>query len=126
MDTIQPPINRDYVRLLMVMRRFIKEEFNLSIRISEDDAAAQMLEYGAKSRNHVLREMAIELRQMIAPTLAETTDEKTANANATPAARYRGVVVHQQDPGTKAEDKSKPKTGGDKILRVYRGRPIYE
>ncbi|MBW6477190.1 MAG: hypothetical protein K0A95_08970 [Chromatiales bacterium] len=94
MDTSQSPINRDYVRLLMVMHRFIKEAFNLSIRISDEDAPTQILKYGDKSRNHVLREMAIELRQMVKPI----------------------------QNGSSAE----PGAGNDKILRVYRGRPVYE
>ena len=126
MDTPQSPINRDYVRLLMVMRRFIKEEFNLSIRISDEDAPTRMLAYGDQSRNRVLREMAIELRQMVNPTPAETADEQTPPPSTIPTARYRGAVVHRQEPGPRAEDKPGPKSGGDKILRVYRGRPVYE
>ena len=126
MDMPEPPINRDYVRLLMVMRRFIKEEFNLSIRISDEDAPTRMLEYGDQSRNRVLREMAIELRQMVNPTPNETADEQASPASSIPTARYRGLVVHRQEPGTGAEEKPRPKTSRDKILRVYRGRPMYE
>ncbi|MFU8837085.1 MAG: hypothetical protein ACNA75_02190 [Thiohalomonadaceae bacterium] len=126
MDTPQSPINRDYVRLLMVMRRFIKEEFNLSIRISDEDAPTQMLKYGDKSRNHVLREMAIELRQMVKPTPNDSSTEQGSDSAATSTARYRGVVVHRQEPADRVKPTTEPRAGGDKILRVYRGRPVYE
>lgn len=102
-------INRDYVRLLMVMRRFIKEEFNQAIRISEEGAAARMLEYGEKSRNRVLREMAAELKGFVQPEPAQPTP---------PQARYRGVAMAKE---TGATDEAAKETA---VVRIYRGRPL--
>jgi hypothetical protein len=66
-STIDHPttINRDYIRLLQVMRRFIREEFTCDIRMTQKDAIEQLLHYAEHSRNHVLQEMGKELQEFV-------------------------------------------------------------
>ena len=118
-------INRDYIRLLQVMRRFVKEEFAVSIRMTQDDAIALLLDYAERSRNNVLQEMGKELREF-------TQGSVTANGSGTPDPQshvryYRGAAIIVDDdspalPETPASMPKKPTQGGTK--KVYRGRVI--
>ncbi len=115
-------INRDYVRLLQMMRRFVKEEFEVSIHINQDDAVTQLLHYSAQSQNPVLKEMALELEEFTGQTPA--LEQEDANAPEEEAVRYyRGVAIMDESAkkpsiaAEKPEEKSRP-------TRVYRGRVI--
>ncbi len=112
-------IDRDYIRLLQMMRRFVKEEFGVSIHISQDDAIAQLLRYAADSQNHVLKEMALELTEMTrqAPE-PEEVQEKVAEEEL--SRYYRGAAIIDDEPAAQAnKPKEKPRP-----TRVYRGRVI--
>jgi hypothetical protein len=111
-------INRDYIRLLQVMRRFVREEFSVAIRMTQEDAVPQLLHYAAESRNHVLQEMGKELREMTqgSPDPAERPDARDGEQ----VRYYRGVAIGGARPVAKAvnaEVKSRP-------TRVYRGQVI--
>ncbi len=109
-------IDRDYVRLLMVMRRFVRDEFDIKVAISEPDAAATLLDYAARSRNAVLQEMAKELREMLEPAKAvsEAVTEK--------GHYYRGVAqaVTTNTSAELGDTAEKPSTR----QRIYRGRVV--
>ena len=79
-------IDRDYVRLLMVMRRFVREEFDIKLAISEPDSATTLIDYADRSRNKVLQEMAKELRELLTPAREE--EERSAEK----VHYYRGVA----------------------------------
>jgi hypothetical protein len=104
-------IDRDYVRLLMVMRRFVRDEFDIKVAISEPDAAATLLDYASRSRNEVLQEMGKELRELLTPAVDESKKEKVHY--------YRGVAqvvtAHEEEAAT-----SSPPTN----QRIYRGRVV--
>lgn len=113
-------IDRDYVRLLMVMRRFIREEFNHKISINEEDAAVKLLDYAERSRNRVLQEMGKELRGMLTPVgddLAATQDKSAPQQ----VHYYRGVAqpVAAEPPATIG---ATPQPG--RATRIYRGRVV--
>jgi hypothetical protein len=110
-------INRDYIRLLQVMRRFVREEFSIAIRMTQEDAVPQLLHYAATSRNHVLQEMGKELKEMT----QGSPEPARPNARSGEQVRYyRGVAIGGSKPVAKAgnaETKSRP-------TRVYRGQVI--
>lgn len=116
-------INRDYIRLLQVMRRFVKEEFAVSIRMTQDDAITLLLDYADCSRNHVLQEMGKELREFTRrEEIAAAEEDATANGN---VRYYRGaaIVVEEDDdnPAPVPAAKKTEQNGGKKI---YRGRVV--
>lgn len=119
-------INRDYIRLLQVMRRFVKEEFAVSIRMTQDDAIEQLLHYAEQSRNHVLQEMAKELQEF---TRDEAGDESSVDESQEQTGNvryYRGAaIVVDEEPASPAapqQEENKAKPGGSK--KIYRGRVV--
>lgn len=119
MSTIEHPtmINRDYIRLLQVMRRFIREEFACDIRISQDDVIEQLLHYSDRSRNHVLQEMGKELQEFVQQMPVAETDDA-------PKVRYyRGaaIVVAEEENELKTVT---PVVQAEQPKRIYRGQVI--
>lgn len=122
-------INRDYIRLLQGMGRFIKEEFSVAIRMTQEDAVDQLLHYAEQSGNNVLQEMGKELREMaygaetVAPSSAgDAPDEEHVRY-------YRGVAVvsdtaEDNIPVKEAEPEQPTVQEKSKPVRVYRGRVI--
>ncbi len=119
MSNIEHParINRDYIRLLQVMRRFIRDEFSQDIRISNEDAAEQLLHFAERSRNHVLQEMGMELREFVQQL--PVVDEE----NRTKVRYYRGAAIASRETPGDAEDLT-PVTPQSNPKRVYRGQVI--
>ncbi len=119
MSTIEHPtsINRDYIRLLQVMRRFIRDEFAQDIRISHEDAAEQLLHFADRSRNHVLQEMGKELREFVQQQ--PIVDEESG----TRVRYYRGaaVLISEKPQDTKH---LAPVTQQSSPKRIYRGQII--
>ena len=46
-------INRDYIRLLQAMCRFVREEFSVSIRMTQEDAIDLLLHFAGQSSNNM-------------------------------------------------------------------------
>lgn len=122
-------INRDYVRLLQSMSRFIREEFSVSIRMTQSDAVEQLLHYAKQSENHVLQEMGKELIDITGIT-EQTPEHPTSEATTVEEGGvryYRGAPVAGSKPETSqtadtpAAQVPKEKT---KPVRVYRGQVI--
>ncbi len=112
-------IDRDYVRLLMIMRRFVRDEFDIKVAISELDAVEKLLHYAGLSRNEVLQEMAKELRSMLVP---EAVGEEEA-AVQQKVHYYRGVAQPVATTQTTEAESSSHKRS---TKRVYRGRVVSE
>jgi len=120
-------INRDYIRLLQAMCRFVREEFSVSIRMTQEDAIDLLLHFAGQSSNNMLQEMGKELREFayvpVTPEAAIAEELKGAEA----VRYYRGAPVAGADDNgnasekTKAEEPLKEKT---KPTRVYRGRVV--
>ncbi len=113
-------IDRDYVRLLQMMRRFVKEEFATTIHINQDDVVTQLLHYAGESNNHVLKEMGKELEEFTRhapPPNSEPAAEEEQHVR-----YYRGAAIvddghGENSPTEQPKEKSRP-------TRVYRGRVV--
>jgi hypothetical protein len=110
MDISVPEVSRELARLMLMMRRMIKEEFAVSIQLSDPAAADELLAFAERSRNTLLRQMARELEGH-----HRTSGAKPLRGE---PARYRGAAVRVQGA---AEKQSKPATA---TRRVYRGQVI--
>lgn len=110
-------IDRDYVRLLMMMRRFVREEFATTVAISEPEAPHTLCTFAEQSTHPVLREMGKELKEMLAAECGEN--------HATPSQRtvhyYRGVARQVTATGENGKGGSKR---ADTSRRIYRGRVV--
>lgn len=109
-------INRDYVRLLMVMRRFIREEFSIRIQISDSTAVEKLLHYAEQSANMVLQEMGKELRELLSPA----GDDHTAASEGT-IHYYRGVA---QPVATESSTRKQQRPQETPRTRIYRGQVV--
>lgn len=110
-------IDRDYVRLLMVMRRFIRDEFDIKISISEADGPSQLLDYAKRSRNNVLQEMGKELHTMLSPEPSSEENELTEKVH-----YYRGaaITVAASNVASNTEETEKKVSK----QRIYRGQVV--
>jgi hypothetical protein len=119
-------INRDYIRLLQVMGRFIKEEFAVAIRMTQEDAVEQLLHFAGQSRNAVLQEMGKELREFTYGPQPDLPRKETAAADREGVRYYRGAPVagngEEAEAVAKKAAASPAKKNGP--TRVYRGRII--
>lgn len=115
METTAPELSRDLVRLMLMMRRMVKEEFSVTIQLSDPEAAHELLAFADRSRNTLLRQMARELETHGSSPMSEAADSHAAPTSS----RYRGAVVPSGDTGTASGSPvaSRPK-------RVYRGQVI--
>lgn len=105
---------RDYGRLLLAMRKAIREEFSVDIRLTEEDIQKKLLSYALSSENYSLREMGKELEELVTAGV-----DGGNNAEEVTRSYYRGaaVVGHERLEREKvAETVKKP--------RVYRGCTI--
>lgn len=118
MSTIEHPttINRDYIRLLQVMRRFIRDEFACDIRMSQENVIEQLLHFADRSRNHVLQEMGKELREFVQQMPAETGEA--------PKVRYyRGAAIAVAEEAQELKAAA-PAVQVPQPRRIYRGQVI--
>ncbi len=112
---IQPAqIDRNYVRLLMVMQRLIREEFALKIPLGKEDTVQQLLDYAERSQNPQLHEMARELHDTITEPNSPQEPAPELSAN-----YYRGVA-QPAEPSTQRAPAKGPRR------RVYRGCEVVE
>lgn len=115
-------IDRDYIRLLQAMRRFVREEFAVSIRMTQDDAIEQLLHYAGQSRNNVLQEMASEL-ESYTHFEPESIDKESNSTESSEKVRYyRGVAIAVEEEAETQAEESKASSSAPK--RIYRGRVI--
>jgi hypothetical protein len=112
-------INRDYIRLLQVMRRFIREEFCCNIHMTQEDAIEQLLHFSELSRNHVLQEMGKELRELAQQSPAERMEDGHEEHR---TRYYRGAAVAINEKHNAKATETAPLVKGSK--RIYRGQVI--
>ncbi len=111
--------NRSTLECMTILRRRLKQELGVTVRLSEDGAAAEMIRLSATSTQEDLRELGQRLSGMVAekhehlPEIAfgqgaiasrqrhrqGTSPPEAAPANLTPGSSavriYRGQVVRQ-------------------------------
>lgn len=95
------------------LRRRIRAEQGCDIRLSQDDAIAQMLTLAVKSRDDKTRALGKELSQLTGNELP--TSQPPASATPTPSNTYRGATV-QSEEAHPAHTAS---------VRIYRGQRVY-
>lgn len=131
-------INRDYIRLLQVMRRFVQEEFKVAIRMTQEDAVEQLLHYAGLSRNNVLQEMGNELREFTGGTIVTNSAEEAPADDDKHIRYYRGVALAVEESATSATEVSATAVEEEHALpppedsapqpkkptRIYRGRAV--
>ncbi|WP_127475683.1 hypothetical protein [Sulfurivermis fontis] len=102
-------LSRERIRLMLMMRRMVREEFGVTVLLSETDATEELIAFAARARNTLLRQMGRELESL---TATEAVPEPAAPA----APRYRGapVTAAAQAPEGKSAD----------VRRIYRGQVI--
>jgi hypothetical protein len=112
MDTTtapRPELSRERVRLMLMMRRMVREEFGVTVLLSEEDAIEELLAFAARARNTLLRQMARELEALPATTPAAAPTEPAVLC-------YRGAPVH----ASAAVPEAKPA----EVRRIYRGQVV--
>ncbi len=121
MSNIDHPssINRDYIRLLQAMRRFIREEFTTNIRMTQENAIEQLLHFSEQSRNRVLLEMGKELRELVQqlPIAEEQSDYAGQKVR-----YYRGAAIAIDE--EQHAKKIVATTLMESPKRIYRGQVI--
>lgn len=109
---VMPQVNRDYARLLLVMRKLIRAEFDVTISLEQAEAPTLLIHYARRSDDTLLHEMANELEEWLTPPPADAMP-------AVPAPEplcYRGVPLARAAAPAAEEE--------HKVKRVYRGRVI--
>lgn len=122
-------INRDYIRLLQAMSRFIREEFSVSIRMTQEGAVEQLLQYAEQSLNSVLQEMGKELRELTYGPEGEQPAERAQPKEEEGVRYYRGAPVagtgSDAEVPSKGETKTEEVPAKSKPTRVYRGQVVH-
>ena len=117
---LRPGLSRDYARLLLVMRRMIREEFSVTVHLDEPDANDRLLGFAGRSENHMLKEMAAELASMLREQASRPDTSSNAPGPGEEVAYYRGVPVRREKP--RAADPAEH--GSSATTRIYRGRKL--
>lgn len=102
-------LSRERIRLMLMMRRMVREEFGVTVLLSETEATEELLAFAARARNTLLRQMGREL-ETLAAAESDSAPEQPAPL------RYRGAPVQAAAPATE----TKPAD----VRRIYRGQVI--
>ncbi|MEW6646199.1 MAG: hypothetical protein AB1450_03245 [Pseudomonadota bacterium] len=105
-------VSRERVRLMLMMRRMVREEFGVTVQLGDDDATEELLAFADRARNTLLRQMGRELEALAATAAAPEV------AAVEPASLcYRGVPLAETTPAAE----TKPAAP---VRRIYRGQVI--
>ena len=110
--------SRHYARLLLMMRRLVKEEFAVTVRLGDEDAPEELLAFASRSRHHLLRQMATELEEQLGgqPGEAKLVEPPTSSENVT---YYRGAPIVREEAVA-----TEPQAKVTATKRVYRGQIV--
>jgi hypothetical protein len=103
-------LSRERIRLMLMMRRMVREEFGVTVLLSDAEAAEELAAFAGRARNTLLRQMGREL-EALAATEASPTPAEPATL------RYRGAAVAAAIPATE----TKPAAP---VRRIYRGQVV--
>lgn len=111
-------LSRDYARLMLVMRRMVREEFSTTIHLDAPGAGEELLSFARLSENPMLKEMAVELEGMLGVSEQEAapTDENESFTDS--VTYYRGAPV--KTAVEKVPDRGSP----EGPTRIYRGQKL--
>lgn len=108
MDTTKQQLSRESIRLMLMMRRLVRDEFGVTVPLSDDEAAAELLAFATRARNTLLHEMARELEALL-------TVAPSAALSSAPAA---APSLTSAAPAPSAASAAKPAD----VRRIYRGQ----
>lgn len=113
MNTTRPALNnelsRERVRLMLMMRRMVREEFGVTVLLSDDNSQEELLAFADRARNTLLRQMGRELEAL-------TTTAETAVPVEPATLLYRGAPVDAPAPASEAKPAD--------VRRIYRGQVV--
>lgn len=103
-------LSRERIRLMLMMRRMVREEFGVTVLLSDTEAAEELAAFAGRARNTLLRQMGRELEALAAT--------EASSAPVEPAAlRYRGAAVAAEVPAAEAKPAAP-------VRRIYRGQVV--
>ena len=104
--------SRESARLMLMMRRLIREEFSVTVHLDEAEATEELLAFAGRSRNALLQGLAGELEQLLVPPAP------TPAAGAPAGRVYRGAL--QPTPPRPGRETPAATT----TKRIYRNRVV--
>ncbi|WP_373185979.1 hypothetical protein [Halopseudomonas sp.] len=108
--------NRSTLECMTVLRRRLKQDLGVTIRLSEEGAAEQMIRLSATSTENDIRELGQRLSDMI--TVTPEPDQQAAFGQGAIASRQRRmqeITPRETAPAL---------TGAPSAVRIYRGQVV--
>ena len=110
--------NRSTLDCMTLLRRRLKQTQGISIRLSQPDAAEQLIQHATESTHADIQALGQRLARLLVPVAAPSP---------TPALAQGAIAARtwqaDRDPGYREDDKPASQTGS---LRIYRGRVIQD
>lgn len=103
-------LSRERIRLMLMMRRMVREEFGVTVLLGDVEAAEELAAFAGRARNTLLRQMGRELEALAATAASATAAEPAA-------LRYRGAAVTTAVPTAEAKPAAP-------VRRIYRGQVV--
>lgn len=111
-------LSRDYARLMLVMRRMVREEFSVTIHLDEPGAGEELLSFARVSADPMLKEMAIELEGMLGESEQVPAPGEENRVPADRVTYYRGAPIKA------ATANETDNTTPEGPTRIYRGQKL--
>jgi hypothetical protein len=108
--------NRDTLERMTGLRRRIKQELGVTIRLSEPDALEQLLELSRSSQDATLQALGKELAEIISPAIVPPVEPVMA----------QGAIASRQYHGRteRLVDIVHPPNQAPAGVRIYRGQVV--
>jgi hypothetical protein len=112
--TAPSELSRERIRLMLMMRRMVREEFGVTVLLGDAEAAEELAAFAGRARNTLLRQMGREL-EALAATAASAAAAEPATL------RYRGGGGHPRgrDKTRRAGTAHLSRPGGGVSFPVY-------
>lgn len=114
-----PNLSKEMIDLLQQLRKRLRSEFGVDLKLSQDDIVPRILELVENSKDQKTLLLFADLEDMMGVSLREKTSEPEAPAKATsdsaPKRIYRGQVVADPTPQVAQSQVTK---------RIYRGQVV--
>ncbi|MFN3581433.1 MAG: hypothetical protein ACK4VV_13295 [Pseudomonas sp.] len=114
--------NRCTLECMTTLRRRLKQELGVTVRLNEEDAVAHLIELSRGSQHGDIRELGLRLGDLTSSEVpAETPAPEVQFGVGAIASRHR--LLHQiPDPGY--EQTPEPSHSASPAVRIYRGQIV--
>lgn len=109
-------LNKAVLDCMQALRRRLREEFSVDIRLSQPDAVEAMLLACMRSSDKDTRQLGIQL--------AELSDVENDAAQGSPRQQYRGHVLANESVVPLVTTRTTEEPRGT-VVRMYRGQRVY-